>query len=133
MNVSQITSVINSFISKMNSKISKVVAIPALLLLCSAKSRPGLSAIRSLTNICKNMEEIGITTAPNPDGTPNKFVQFAYCITKEYVRSMTEDCVVQGGIEAASMNILSQGSNQAGPVVSTGTNLLPTNLWAVLM
>lgn len=133
MNVSQITSTINSFITKLNNKLTKVIPIPALLLLCSAKSRPGLSAIRSLTNICKNMEEIGITTAPNPDGTPNKFVQFAYCITKEYVRSMSEDCVIQGGLEAASIQIISQGANAAGPVASTGTNILPANLWAVPM
>ena len=132
MNISQITESINSMFKALNAKITKVVPMPAMLLLAGAMSRPGLSPMRSLSNICKKLEEEGIPMGSNPDGSENLIVKTTYEIVSEIYRAMVEDAVIQGGIEAGSMQLLSNGANAGGPVTSIGTNTLPTQVWGVI-
>lgn len=132
MNVSQITNTINSFFTKINSKINKVPVIPAILLICACKSRPGLSALKSLSNICLALENLGISTKSNPDGSPNLVVAVSYAITKEIYRAMNEDAVAQGAVESGNVQIMSKGANSGGPVVSSGSNILPFSLRALI-
>lgn len=132
MKLGSIVNKINSFFQAIDAKITTVMPMPAIFLLCAAFSRQGLSPLRSLSNVCKSLEEAGIPTGPNPDGSPNLIVLASYAILQEVYRAQTEDAVVQGGIQPGEMMILSQGANSAGPVVSTGSNLLPTHLWGVI-
>ena len=132
MNISQITSSINSFFSAINAKITKVVPMPAILLLCAAMSRQGLSPLRSLSNVCKALEELGIPMGANPDGSPNFIIIVLNEVFKEVYRSLTEEAVIQGGIEPGAMQVMSNGANGGGPMVSIGTNILPTHIWGVI-
>ena len=132
MNISQITSSINSFFSAINAKITKVVPMPAILLLCAAMSRQGLSPLRSLSNVCKALEELGIPMGANPDGSPNLIISILNEVFKEAYRAFTEDAVIQGGIEPGAMQVMSNGANGGGPMVSIGTNILPTHIWGVV-
>ena len=132
MNISQITSSINSFFSAINAKITKVVPMPAILLLCAAMSRQGLSPLRSLSNVCKALEELGIPMGANPDGSPNLIISVLNEVFKEAYRAFTEDAVIQGGIEPGAMQVMSNGANGGGPMVSIGTNILPTHTWGVV-
>lgn len=132
MNINSVVNKINSFFQAMDAKLTTVMPMPAILLLCAAMSRKGLSPLRSISNVCQALEEAGIPTGPNPDGTPNLIVAAAYAIINEIYRAQTEDAVIQGSIQPGEMMILSQGSNSAGPVVSRGSNLLPTHLWGVI-
>lgn len=132
MNISQITSSINSFFSAINAKITKVVPMPAILLLCAAMSRQGLSPLRSLSNVCKALEELGIPMGANPDGSPNLIISILNEVFKEAYRAFTEDAVIQGGIEPGAMQVMSNGANGGGPMVSIGTNILPTHTWGVI-
>lgn len=132
MNISQITSSINSFFSAINAKITKVVPMPAILLLCAATSRQGLSPLRSLSNVCKALEELGIPMGANPDGSPNLIISILNEVFKEAYRAFTEDAVIQGGIEPGAMQVMSNGANGGGPMVSIGTNILPTHIWGVI-
>lgn len=132
MNISQITSSINSFFSAINAKITKVVPMPAILLLCAAMSRQGLSPLRSLSNVCKALEELGIPMGANPDGSPNFIIIVLNEVFKEVYRSLTEEAVIQGCIEPGAMQVMSNGANGGGPMVSIGTNILPTHTWGVI-
>ena len=132
MNISQITSSINSFFSAIHAKITKVVPMPAILLLCAAMSRQGLSPLRSLSNVCKALEELGIPMGANPDGSPNLIISILNEVFKEAYRAFTEDAVIQGGIEPGAMQVMSNGANGGGPMVSIGTNILPTHIWGVI-
>ena len=132
MNISQITSSINSFFSAINAKITKVVPMPAILLLCAAMSRQGLSPLRSLSNVCKALEELGIPMGANPDGSPNLIISILNEVFKEAYRAFTEDAVIQGGIEPGAMQVMSNGANGGGPMVSIGTNILATHIWGVI-
>ena len=132
MNISQITSSINSFFSAINAKITKVVPMPAILLLCAAMSRQGLSPLRSLSNVCKALEELGIPMGAKPDGSPNLIISILNEVFKEAYRAFTEEAVIQGGIEPGAMQVMSNGANGGGPMVSIGTNILPTHIWGVI-
>ena len=132
MNISQITGAINSFFAAINAKITKVVPMPAILLLCAATSRQGLSPMRSSSNVCKALEELGIPMGANPDGSPNLIVSVCNEVFKEVYRAMTEDAVVQGSIEPGAMQLMSNGANSGGPVVCIGTNIVPTHAWGVI-
>lgn len=132
MTINNVINKINAFFTALDAKLSKVIPMPAIYLLCSAMSRKGLSPLKSLSNVCQLLESYGIPTGPNPDGSPNMTVLATYAILKEVYRAQTEDAVVQGGINPGEMMIMSQGSNAAGPVVSTGSNILPTHIWGVI-
>ena len=132
MKINTIIDKINAFFSAIDAQITKVMPMPAILLLCAALSRKGLSPLRSLANVCKALEDAGIPTDPTPDGSPNLIVLASNAILQEVYRAMTEDAVMQGGIQPGEMRILSQGSNSAGPVVSNGSNILPTHIWGVI-
>ena len=132
MNISQITSSINSFFSAINAKITKVVPMPAILLLCAAMSRQGLSPLRSLSNVCKALEELGIPMGANPDGSPNLIISILNEVFKEAYRAFTEDAVIQGGIEPGAMQVMSNGANSGGTMVCIGTNIVPTHTWGVV-
>lgn len=106
--------------------------MPAILLLCACLARKGLSPLRSLSNVCKALEGLGIPTQSNPDGSPNLIVAALYEVFKETYRAQTEDAVIQGSIMPGEMMLLSNGANSGGPVVSIGTNLMPTHLWGVV-
>ena len=132
MTIGAIVDKISSFFRAVDAQISKVIPMPAILLLCTAVSRQGLSPMRSIANVCKMLEDAGIPTGPNPDGSPNLIVTASYAVLKEVYRAMAEDAVVQGGIQAGEMMIMAQGSNAAGTVVSTGSNIMPTHLWGTI-
>ena len=132
MSISAITDKINNFFSAMDAKITSVIPMPAILLLCAAASRKGLSPLRSLMNVCQALEEAGIPTGPNPDGSPNLIVAASNAIINEVYRAMVEDAVVQGGIRPGEMMIMAQGSNAAGTVISSGSNLMATYLTGII-
>lgn len=132
MSINSIVDKINAFFQAVDAQLTAVVPMPAILLLCAAVNRKGLSPLRSITNVCQALEEAGIPTGPNPDGSTNLIVAASNAIVTEIFRAMTEDAVIQGGIQPGDMTILSQGSNTAGPVVSTGSNILPTHIWGVV-
>lgn len=132
MSINNVIDKINSFFSMIDSTLTKVIPMPAILLLCAALSRKGLSVLTSVSNICKTFEEYGIPTGPNPDGSKNLNVLFVHGVVSEIYRALQEDAVIQGAIKPGEMMLLSQGSNAAGVVVSNGTNILPTHLWGLI-
>lgn len=132
MSIDSVVNKINSFLKALDAKLTIVVPMPAIFLLCAAMNRKGLSKLRSLSNICQELEGYGIPTGPNADGSPNLTVLHTHAIMNEVVRMMTEDAVIQGAINPGEMMIVSSGSNGGGGMISTGTNILPTHLWGLV-
>lgn len=100
--------------------------LPRILLVCSMVKRQGLSAIRSTSNIVKDLNKLGIPTGPMPDGSPNLTVAFAFASTKENFRALKKDAVVQSGVQPGSMMITGFGANAGGPVNINGVNTSPS-------
>ena len=100
--------------------------LPRILLVCSTIKRQGLSAIRSTSNIVKDLNKLGIPTGPMPDGSPNLTVAFAFASTKENFRALKKDASVQVGVQPGSMMITGFGANAGGPVNIQGVNTSPS-------
>ena len=100
--------------------------LPRILLVCSMIKRQGLSAIRSTSNIVKDLNKLGIPTGPMPDGSPNLTVAFAFASTKENFRALKKDASVQVGVQLGSMMITGFGANAGGPVNIQGVNTSPS-------
>ena len=100
--------------------------LPRILLVCSMIKRQGLSAIRSTSNIVKDLNKLGIPTGPMPDGSPNLTVAFAFASTKENFRALKKDASVQVGVQPGSMMITGFGANAGGPVNIQGVNTSPS-------
>ena len=100
--------------------------LPRILLVCSMIKRQGLSAIRSTSNIVKDLNKLGIPTGPMPDGSPNLTVAFAFASTKENFRALKKDAPVQVGVQPGSMMITGFGANAGGPVNIQGVNTSPS-------
>ena len=100
--------------------------LPRILLVCSMIKRQRLSAIRSTSNIVKDLNKLGIPTGPMPDGSPNLTVAFAFASTKENFRALKKDASVQVGVQPGSMMITGFGANAGGPVNIQGVNTSPS-------
>lgn len=98
--------------------------IPALLLICELKNRPGLSAIALTSAIIRRLPEAGIETGLNPDGSQNKINQFVRIMCEEIITEIKDNARVTCVIEPGSVVSQGTGANAGGPVVVMSTNTL---------
>lgn len=111
------------------SKVRPALAtIPTLLLICEIKNRPGLSAMALATAIITRLPEAGISTATNPDGTPNKIMQFVRIISEEFVKEVKNNLKISSVIMPGSVSVSITGMSPSGPVTGTGVNIMPTQV-----
>lgn len=102
--------------------------LPPQLLYCIAMKRPGTSASEAAARTIADNAALNIVTGTNPDGTPNKVNQFTYNIIKNVLDEIKRNGVVQVSIPAGSIMVQTNGGNAGGPVVSTGYNIISTNV-----
>jgi len=120
MTILEICNLINAMFNKI---IPPFPQISRLMLVCSMIRRPGLSVIKSVANITKDLNKLGIPTGPMPDGSDNLTIAFAYANTKEVYRALKKDASVQVGIQPGSMMLTAFGANAGGPITVQGINM----------
>ena len=119
MSINEITEAITAMAKKMRPPVPQ---LPRLLVVCSMRERPGLSAIYSTANVLTALQKLGIPTGPMPDGSSNKTVGVIYSVFEEIVRAFRFDASVQCGNEVGSEAItsvgvgVSQGTNTKSPI-----------------
>ena len=118
MGIKQICDTISNYF---NNSVSPFPQLPRALLVCSMIKRPGLSVVRSVTNITKDLNKLGIPTGPMPDGSMNLTVGFTFASTKETQRAIKNDLSIQASLAPGSATIVAQGANAGGPVTVAGT------------
>jgi hypothetical protein len=119
-----IANIVDTVTNTLNTAKTPVNILPALLLKCTALTRPGLSAYRITSEIIKNNEKLDIPTDDNPDGKPNMINQYTYNVVKCIVDAIKNDASVQVAIPSQSLLVKVEGGNGGGPVTCVGTNLL---------
>lgn len=103
-------------------------SLPAILLLCEAYQRPGLSAIALATAIIQRLPEAGIDIGVNNDGSPNKVAQFVRIMCEEIVTEIKDNARVSCGVIPGGVNVVGSGANAAGPVAITAVNAAPVSV-----
>jgi hypothetical protein len=120
--ISKIVESITSLIDKIRIP---VIPIPAILLICTVFKRPGISPMMIAAKAIRRQSEFGAPTGSLPDGSSNKMNSLIYVLAEEIVDEFQKNCVIECVIPPGSIRILGTGANGGGPVVITGTNMLP--------
>jgi hypothetical protein len=97
--------------------------IPAIILVCSAVKRPGLSAMIIASNIIKRQSEAGAPSGSAADGSANVAEAMERIRVEEMVRALKMDARIQIGIPIGGIQITGTGGNAGGPVQITGFNI----------
>lgn len=97
--------------------------IPPILLLCTAISRPGLSAMATTAKIIRRCAEAGIPVGAAADGSPSLWEIEKYIIVDEMFHAHKFDSLVEATTPIGAVRSLGIGSNSGGPVVVTSFNL----------
>lgn len=107
-------------------------AIPSLLLACELKRRPGLSAIALTSSIISRLNEAGITTGVNADGSQNKINQFVRIFCEEVVKEIKDNGVVTAVLEPGTIISRGQGVSAGGPVTIISQNTTTSSVRGLL-
>lgn len=86
-----------------------VPIVPPRLIECGVVSRPGVSKIRTIQNVVKNMAAFGLPITDNTDGTQNDAVKFASAIVSAMIDEFLTNGVVQIPVELGSTSITALG------------------------
>ena len=113
-----------NFISSMTTKArGPLQTIPAIILVCSAINRPGLSAMLITSNIIRRQSEAGAPIGPAKDGSANIAEAMERIRVEEIVKALKMDAKIQIGIPIGGIQFTGTGANAGGPVVVTGFNI----------
>lgn len=112
------------FISSMTTKArGPLQTIPAIILVCSAINRPGLSSMLIASNIIRRQSEAGAPMGPAKDGGANIAEAMERIRVEEIIKAIKMDSKVQIGIPIGGIQFTGTGANAGGPVVISGFNI----------
>ncbi len=124
MNIQSICTAINSALTAIRVPLVK---IPAILLICSAVKRPGISPMIVAANIIRRQSEAGAPIGPNSDGSRNISEAMEVIRVEEIMKAIHLDGKVEIAIPPGGITSIGSGSNGGGPVVVTSINTLPAS------
>lgn len=124
MNIESICQSISKLLDKARTPL---IAIPAVMLICSAIKRPGLSAMMIASNIIRRQSEAGAPIGANIDGSKNIAEAMEVIRVEEILKAIHLDGKVEIAIPPGSITSVGTGANSGGPVVITSVNTMPVS------
>ena len=118
-----IESICNSISNVLEKARAPIATIPAILLICSAIKRPGLSAMMIASRIIKRQSEAGAPFGAAADGSANVAEAMERIRVQEMVNALKMESRVQIGMPIGGVQIMATGANSGGPVVVNGFNI----------
>lgn len=118
-----IESICNSISNVLEKARAPIATIPAILLICSAIKRPGLSAMMIASRIIKRQSEAGAPFGAAADGSANIAEAMERIRVEEMVNALKMESRVQIGMPIGGVQIMATGANSGGPVVVNGFNI----------
>lgn len=118
-----IESICDSISSVLEKARAPIATIPAILLICSAIKRPGLSAMMIASRIIKRQSEAGAPFGAAADGSANVAEAMERIRVEEMVNALKMESRVQIGMPIGGVQIMATGANSGGPVVVNGFNI----------
>lgn len=124
MNIEKICQSISKLLEKARAPL---VAIPSIILICSAIKRPGLSAMMIASNIIRRQSEAGAPVGPAADGSRNIAEAMEVIRVEELLKAIHLDGKVEIAIPPGGITSVGSGANAGGPVVVTSINTMPVS------
>lgn len=128
MGIESICQSISNLIDKVRAPLS---AIPAIILICSAIKRPGLSAMMIAANIIRRQSEAGAPIGANIDGSRNIAEAMEVIRVEEMLKAIHLDGKVEVAIPIGGITSVGSGANSGGPVVITSVNTKPVSGYGI--
>lgn len=117
---------ISNFITNQINSVRKAATkLPALLILCSALKRPGMSSMVTTANIIQRLPEAGISNLVNADGTPNVTAQLIRLIVEEIFKEFRNNAIVETVIPPFAGKMVGTITTPAGACAAQFTNIEP--------
>lgn len=120
-----LSNVIQRLTTFLQSKTQKLLLpISAVMLICSAIKRPGMSAMVIASRVINRLPEVGAINGNNIDGSPNIMNKVIYVLCDEMVKALKLEGKVEVGIAPGSITSIGFGTNAGGgmTIVSTNSN-----------
>ena len=107
----------------MNTIRPPLIQIPPMLMLCEMLQRPGMSATILASEIIAGLEQLGIPTGVNPDGSENLIVKSVQMGCEKIVDHIHNYARVDSAAEPCSVSITGTGTAAGiAPVAVSGCN-----------
>ena len=97
--------------------------IPAVILVCSAIQRPGLSAKTIAANIIRRQTEAGAPVGRAKDGSQNIAEAMEVIRVEEIVKALKMDARVDVALPLGALQVAGTVETAAGPGTFNGTNV----------
>lgn len=120
LSIQAISSAIEKAITAARIPLTK---IPAIILVCSAVQRPGLSAKTIAANIIKRQSEAGAPVGRAADGSQNIAEAMEVIRVEEMIKALKMDARVDVAIPLGSIQVAGTVQTVAGPGTFNGTNV----------
>ena len=104
-----ITALLDQIDGLMGSISFNIPIIPPKLIQCGVLARPGISKIRTIQSMVKNMAAFGLPISENTDGTPNDAVQFGAAIVSAVFDEILKNAVIQTPVPVGPATITIPG------------------------
>lgn len=121
-----ITEISNKLKDLFKTSLPKLPNIPSILLL-GAQFRPGLDSKVIASKVIKRLPETGAVTGPMSDGSANVMEGVIAIIVEEIIHAIILESRVDVSIPPGSIQIIANGANAGGPVISYGQNTTPSS------
>jgi len=102
-----------------NRNIPLFPEVPTAPLAFGAENRPGLNSKKISSDIISKFSTVGI------ENGDNVWEKYTHLVVSTLVDAIVYDSSVQVGVKPNAIQMLSQGANAGGPVVSVGQNITP--------
>ena len=107
--MANITALLDQIDGLMGSISLNAQLIPPKLLQCGVLARPGISKIRAIQSMVKNMASFGLPISENTDGTQNDAVQFGAAIINAVFDELIKNAVTQTPVTVGPVTITVRG------------------------
>lgn len=114
----------------MSSRVPRAT-LPAILMVCSAINRPGVSIMNIVSRIISRQGEAGVGYGPMADGSANGYEAMVRVIVEEVCNAWKYESKVQASTPIGGISFLGTGANAGGPVTVTGINIMPFNSFGI--
>ena len=119
MNIDNLTTLINSALDAARRPLTIVAGY---MIYATAVQRPGISVVKTSSEIISDNQPLGINTGQMPDGTDNVVNQFVQNLVEKVVDALKDEAKVECVIPTGSIIVQASGANAGGPIEAVGTN-----------
>lgn len=122
----------DTILNRFNNTRKPFPTIPAPLLMYETRMRPGISPMAITAEVIKRLNDAGIPTERNVDGSPNMILELVNAIVISIVEEIKDNATIIVTVEPGGISTTGGGANAGGPMVVQSFNVAPFNIKGII-